>query len=68
MDAAGTRCGEAAAEAARILGISAGHEGRRLFVSHLNEANGVGPFPQGLHDPVDPIAWNPENCIDTPSG
>ena len=68
MDAPGTRCGEAAAEPARILGISAGHEGRRLFVSHLNEANGVGPFPQGLHDPVDPIAWNPENCIDTPGG
>jgi hypothetical protein len=68
MNAARTGSGEAAAKPAGIFGVGAGHKSRRLLMPHLDEADGIGTFPQGLHDAVDPIAGDSKNCIDTPRG
>jgi hypothetical protein len=66
MNAAWTRGGEANPQSPGELGIAAGHQGRRLLMTHLHEADAVLALSQRLHDAVNAIAWQPEDGIDTP--
>jgi hypothetical protein len=56
MNAAGTGGGETHAETPGELGVGAGHEGCRLFVPYVNEANLLLLFAERFHDSVDSIA------------
>src|ERR687898_29860 len=66
MDTAGTGGRQTDAELACVFGISASHECRRFFVTHLNKADLLLPFAQSLHDAVDAIAGQAENDVDSP--
>ena len=66
MNRAGPRGGDADAEAARELGVAAGHEGRGLLVADLDEAHLVLPRPEGLHQPIDAVAGQPEDHVHFP--
>ena len=66
MRAAGAGGGEADAEAAGPLGIGRGHEGRRLLMAHLDEADAVLPRPERLHDAVDAVSGQAEDELDAP--
>ena len=57
---------ETHAESSRELGVCAGHERRRFFVSQLDKANLVLTFPHGLHDPVDAVTRQSEDDLDAP--
>jgi hypothetical protein len=58
--------GEAHAQPAGEFRVGAGHERRRLLVAHLHEADRVLALPQGFHDAVDAVAWQPEYHLDAP--
>ena len=66
MNAAGAGCAEADAQLAGVFGVGAGHEGRRLFVTHLDEADLVLAGAQGLHDSVDAVAGKSEDRVHAP--
>ena len=53
MDGAGT--GGRDAQRARVLGVTAGGEGRRFLVLQLDELDLVPALAEGLDDPVDPV-------------
>ena len=66
VEAARAGGGEADAEAARELGVSAGGKCGGLFMAHLNELDAVLALAQGLHDGVDAIAGNAKDDVDAP--
>ena len=66
MEAAGPGRREADAEPAGELRIAARHEGGRLFVAHLDEADRVLALAQRLHDAVDAVAGQAEDGIHAP--
>ena len=66
MQSAGAGRGQADAEAPGCLGVAAGHEGGRLLVVDEDETDPGMVAAQGLHDPVDAIAGQPEDHVDIP--
>src|SRR6184192_1194810 len=66
MDAARARGRKTHAEPSRELGVTAGHEGRRLFMSHLNKSNLVLVGSKRLHDAVDTVTRKPKNDLNAP--
>src|SRR5438477_13034096 len=66
MDATGSRGRDTHSELARVLRIGACHEGGRFLVSHLDETNLVLPFPERLHDPIDPVTGQTEDDVNSP--
>ena len=58
--------GQADAQLAGVLGVGAGHEGRRLLVPHLDEADLVLALAQRLHDAVDAVAGEAEDHLHAP--
>src|SRR6185295_12961318 len=57
---------EADTQAAGVLGVAAGHERGRLFVTDLDEADAILALAQRFHDAVDPVAWQAEHHADVP--
>lgn len=57
---------KADAEPPSELGATAGGEGGRRLVPHLDEADAVPRLARGLHDPVDAVAGQPEDHLHTP--
>jgi hypothetical protein len=49
-----------------VLGVSACHERRRLFVTYLNESDFVGAFSECFHDTIDAIAWQTKDHLNSP--
>jgi hypothetical protein len=66
MDAAGAGCRDANTEPAGPLGVATSHEGGRLLVPDLNEADAILLLAQGLDDPVDPVTGDAEDHFDAP--
>ena len=66
VDSAGTGGRQTDAQATGEFGVAAGHEGGRLLVPHLHEADAVLAIAQGFHDAVDTVAGQAEDRVDTP--
>ena len=66
MDAAGTRCRQAHAEASGELRVAARHERRGFLVTYLHEADAILARAQRLHDPVDAVAGQAEDDLHVP--
>src|SRR6185437_10302063 len=66
MNASGTGGREAHSETSGELGVAAGGEGGRLFVSHLDEPHLVLVRAQSLEDAVNAISRKTKNGIDSP--
>ena len=64
VEAAGAGRGQAHAEPACALRVAGGHERRGFFVMDQDEADPVPMTSQALHDPVDPVAREPEHGVD----
>ena len=67
MNAAGSGSGQTDAELTGVFSVAAGHERRRLFVAHLDEANFVLALAQGFHDPVDAVAGQARKSLRRPN-
>src|SRR5262249_41603715 len=66
VNAARSRGRQAAAEPPRPFRVAAGHEGGRLLVAGLDEADLVLALAQGLHDSVDAVPRQPEDDLHAP--
>src|ERR1043166_10089554 len=61
VNAPGSGGGEADAQAPRVFGVTAGHEGGRFLVARLQKAHLVAVSAQGLHNAIDAVARKTEN-------
>lgn len=59
------RC-QANAKLARVFGIGASHECRRLFVAHLDKTDTLSALAQRFHNAVNAVAGKTENHFDPP--
>ncbi len=66
VDAPRPRGGDADPQPAGPFGVGAGHEGRRLFVPGLDEADLVLAPPQRFDHPVHPVAGDAEHRVHAP--
>src|SRR5450759_1491482 len=57
---------QATSELTRVLGVSACHQRRSLFMPHVNKADLILTLAERLHDPVDSIARQTEDYIHAP--
>jgi hypothetical protein len=65
MHAARAAGRETTTEPAGQFGMRRCHEGRRLFVTHLDESHLILALANRFHDAVDAIAGQPIDRIDT---
>ena len=66
MNSARPGCGQATTKLSRIFCMGTSHEGRSLFMSNLNKAHAITPRAQRLHNSIDAVTGQPENCINSP--
>jgi hypothetical protein len=66
MDSPRARGRQADAEAACVLRVSARGKRSRLFMSNLDESDRVLSLTKRFEDSVDPVAREPEDCVDMP--
>src|SRR5690242_19811808 len=68
MNSSRTGRREAAADLTGEFGVRAGHEGRRLFMAHLHEAESffLLRFSDRLHYAVDSVSRKAEDGVDAP--
>src|SRR5438270_3768854 len=66
MNRAWPRSGQTNSQLSGELRVSARHEGRRLLVTHLYEADLILARAQGFHDAVNAIARKPKDELHAP--
>src|SRR5438874_1469856 len=66
VNTAGPRGGQADPEPTGVFGVSTGHEGGGLFMTHLDEADFVLARSKRFHNAVDAIAGQTEHYVNTP--